>query len=403
LRLSQTGWRRLALALALVFTALNTANALYKGGDAAVFFEGGRRFLHRLPLYDGSSAADGFIGPPFQAMFFAPFAAIGRVSPAAAKLAWYGLNLACLFVGIRWTLHAWAVTRRRLGLPCPPWLPGLLAPIAAVLLAVQTNFEHQNMNALLLALLAGATLTLTLGAPLLAGVLIGSATALKAFPALVILFLAVRRHWAAFVAAVMTSVGLTLLPVLAYGPTGLKDHVLTFWRLGTSGWPVRANNQSLIAAIDRWTGGADVAGIHTAGDAPLAIALFAVAAVILIATAIAMLPKRRTDSTIACEMAAATILAVLLTPIAWDHYWMLMFPAFAVAYFSVDDGLTSRSWRAAFWVAAALTSGFAPVTVGRAGFDLARALSANTIAALVLYVAVLMICRGVKRKVGFGF
>ena len=51
-----------------------------KGGDAAVFFEGGRRFLNAEPLYAGSSAADGFIGPPFQAMFFTPFAAVaGRV------------------------------------------------------------------------------------------------------------------------------------------------------------------------------------------------------------------------------------------------------------------------------------------------------------------------------------
>jgi hypothetical protein len=38
----------------------------------------------------------------------------------------------------------------------------MFAPLAAILLPLQTNFEHQNMNALLLALLAGATWQLTL-------------------------------------------------------------------------------------------------------------------------------------------------------------------------------------------------------------------------------------------------
>ena len=67
-------WTRALALLAVLFAVLSTGNAINKGGDAAVFFEGGRRFLAAEPLYAGSSAADGFIGPPFQAVFFAPFA-----------------------------------------------------------------------------------------------------------------------------------------------------------------------------------------------------------------------------------------------------------------------------------------------------------------------------------------
>ena len=95
---------------------LNTANALNKGGDAAVFFEGGRRFLHAEPLYAGSSAADGFIGPPFQAMFFAPFAAVASASPVAAKLLWHALNLACFGLGVWLSLKAWDAARGQIGL-----------------------------------------------------------------------------------------------------------------------------------------------------------------------------------------------------------------------------------------------------------------------------------------------
>src|SRR5262245_39889650 len=90
-------WRAIALALAAIFVAINTLHVLNpnKGGDADVFFEGGRRLLHGQSLYEGSSAAAGFIGPPFQAVFFAPFAAIDAVNRQLARLLWYAVNLIC--------------------------------------------------------------------------------------------------------------------------------------------------------------------------------------------------------------------------------------------------------------------------------------------------------------------
>ena len=153
-------WTRALALLAVLFAVLSTGNAINKGGDAAVFFEGGRRFLAVEPLYAGSSAADGFIGPPFQAAFFAPFAALSAVSPVAARLLWHALNLACFALGVWWSLEAWNAARGRLGLSELTWLPMLFAPLAAILLPLQTNFEHQNMNALLLAFIAGATVQL---------------------------------------------------------------------------------------------------------------------------------------------------------------------------------------------------------------------------------------------------
>jgi hypothetical protein len=135
-----------SIARADINSILNTANAPNKGGDAAVFFEGGRRFLHAEPLYAGSSAADGFIGPPFQAMFFAPFAAVASSSPVAAKLLWHGLNLACFGLGVWLSLKAWDAARGQIGLPRSS--PQLFAPLVAILLPLGRT-EHQNMNALL--------------------------------------------------------------------------------------------------------------------------------------------------------------------------------------------------------------------------------------------------------------
>ncbi len=232
-------WTRALALLAVLFAVLSTGNAINKGGDAAVFFEGGRRFLAVEPLYAGSSAADGFIGPPFQAAFFAPFAALSAVSPVAARLLWHALNLACFALGVWWSLEAWNAARGRLGLSELTWLPMLFAPLAAILLPLQTNFEHQNMNALLLAFIAGATVQLLVGSAIVAGVFIGVATALKAFPALLIVYLLVRRHWTAALAAIASATALSI--VLPLGS-------LRLCRLHRSGADVLATRQQRLAS-----------------------------------------------------------------------------------------------------------------------------------------------------------
>lgn len=391
-------WTRLLIVLAIAFAILNTFNAFNKGGDALVFFEGGRRFLNAGPLYEGSSAADGFIGPPFQAMFFAPFAAVYSASPAAAKLLWHALNLACLGVGVWLSVKTWQTVRGQAGLPERPWLPMLFAPLFAVLLPVQTNFEHQNVNALLLALLAGATWQLTLGSATVAGLLIGAAAALKAFPALLILYLAARRYWTAALAAAASAVMLTLTPLISYGVAGLSDLLLTFWRLANSGWPIRGNNQSLIAAVDRLRIGnlsaGDRAGVQVASDAPLTTVLFAALALVLIgALVVVFLTTPRQQVSIPVEIAAVTVLSVLLSPIAWDHYWTILFPAFLIAHDSADRRLLGQTGRYAFWMAAVLTTGLSPLTLGRTGFNMARDLSVYTVAALVVFWILIAVCR----------
>jgi hypothetical protein len=393
------GWKHAGLALAVIFAALNTANAINKGGDATVFFEGGRRFLHGLPLYEGSSAAAGFIGPPFQAMFFAPFAAIAARSEVAARLVWYAFNLLCLIGGIALTLRAWTTVRTRAGLPVASWQPALLASLAAVLFPLQTNFEHQNMNPLLLALVAGATLTLTAGSAVLAGVLVGFATALKAFPALCIAYFAAARNWTACVVSLFTAAILSLLPALAYGPDGFGELVATWLRLSRSGWPARGNNQSLVAAIDRWTGAVGVDGVRTAVDAPVTMALFtAIAVLLVLILGFAIVRTARSAACVPAEIAAVTTLAILISPIAWDHYWTLLFPAFLILYDTRDPALLGSRARPLFWIAAVLTTGVSPLTVGRSGLAAARGLSTGTVAAAIVYASLVVICLRWARK-----
>ena len=87
----------------------------------------------------------------------------------------------------------------------------------------------------------------------------------------------------------------------------------------------------------------------------------------------------------------ATVLAILLSPIAWDHYWTMMLPAFLVVYVAARERRRGSAVRYAFWSAAILTTGLSPMTLGGAGFNLARERSAYTVAALILYVTLVAV------------
>ncbi|HJR58451.1 MAG TPA: glycosyltransferase family 87 protein [Vicinamibacterales bacterium] len=384
--------RTVLLAVALAIVGLNTINALNKGGDAADFFEGGRRVLHEHAIYTGSSPASGFIGPPFQALFFAPFAAVAALDETAARLLWYGLNVLCLGGGVWCWTSAWHASlaqsqRSHLVDHWAPW-----AALLAILLPLQTNFEHQNMNPVLLAAIGAAVWALVKRRDNSAGALIGFAAALKVFPALLILFLATKRKWRPFAAAVGTASLLTALPLLVYGRQAFIEQLRQWLQVGTGGWPTRGANQSLIAAIDRLIPG-EPAPVRAAANAPIEVMIFAAVAMIMVLAALPLIRGRVSETALVPELAAVTTFAVLLSPIAWDHYWVLLFPAFLMVYTGASRELLGRNALVVFWTAAVLTSGLSRVTLGRDGWAVARHFSTSTIAALLLYAVLLQLSR----------
>jgi alpha-1,2-mannosyltransferase len=391
------GWLLFA-GLAAIFVAVNAGNALHKGGDAKVFFEGGRRALERQPLYVGSGPANGFIGPPFQALFFTPFAAVDTISRPAAELLWYTLNLAALALGI-------VLWFRALG-PVPDGRDTARASdvrsawpaVVAVLFPLQTNFEHQNMNALLLALLGAAAWSLQNGRLAAAGAWVGAATALKAFPALLIVYLVFAGFPRAALTAMATAAVLGAVPAIVYGPAGLWQQWTAWFSVSAGGWPVRGQNQSLLAALDRAGGAISESGIGTRTDSPIAFGIYVLMSVALLVCAVVTFRRRPQGVTLYAQVAAAIVLAVVLSPVAWDHYWVLMFPAFLMLHRATDQRLLGTAGQIAFWTAAVLTSGLSRPTVGASGLNLARHLSVNTVAAIVLFVALLVVLRMLERS-----
>jgi alpha-1,2-mannosyltransferase len=358
-----------ALGLVAVFTVINLGNALHKGGDFEVFLEGADRLLTGRRVYEGSSPGQGVIGPPGQSVFFVPFGLLNRASPTAARVVWYAVNLMALFGG------AWLWGRAIAdGLPEKgrnDLAPMFWASLAAVALPAQTNFEHQNMNPLLLLLTGAGALGLVRGHESGAGAWLGLAAGLKVFPALLVAYVAWRGRWRPAIVATVVGLTLTFFPALWLGPAGSWSMFREWAAISTVGyWPVRPQNQSIFAAVSR-----------LAPDA--AYSIHAIASLVLIVMLARVGARRwRSGSEVSGgELALALGCAVLLSPIAWDHYWVLILPLFAVAYASRR---TSVWHLAAFWAAAILITGPAPALVGARGLALARTWSTSTIGALLL-------------------
>jgi alpha-1,2-mannosyltransferase len=361
-----TRWRAaLGLLGCLAFAAVSLGNALHKGGDFDVFVDAGQRVVDGRPLYTEATPANGVIGPPFQGVFFAPSGWLARVSPALAKVTWCLLNLAALAAGC-WLWRAACVSQ------ILDWSlassPVALA-VVAVALPAQTNFEHQNMNPLLLCLLGAGAYALARSRPLESGVWFGVAAALKVFPGVVLLYLLARREWRAALAGVATAAALTLAPAVRYGRAvaQLFGDWISIHRGGD--WPTRLQNQSIYAAVER-------AWPEHAGAVIVAASAVLVLAVLCVAMTQSV-QRVRSE-----ELALVLAAGVLLSPIAWDHYWVLMFPA----VLAVAVARSRAAWVTAA-VAAALMSGPSPLVIGTHGFNVARAHSLYTAAGLLLVAA----------------
>jgi len=381
-------------AAAAAFVLVNGFNALHKGGDFTVYLDAGSRLIRGSPLYEGSGIAGGVIGPPFQPVLLAPFAALALLRVDAARLAWYVFNLACLAAGLYWWHAALGRTRG------PDTRgPAVIAwPLLAVAYPLQTNFEHQNINAVLLAVLGLAALRQAQGRDRSAGLWLGAAVALKIFPILLYGVLAVRRAWRTLAWATASAVILTLLPVVRYGADRYVALLRDWWSLSGSGqWPIRRHNQSLFGMLGRYLEPGELLTWGPIPDtaSPEVHLVWVATALVLAAALLAAVARGRDAPGMTVALTAGLCLAVVLSPIAWEHYWLLMWPAFAICY---RPPAGTPAWVVpAFWVAAVLTSVMTPPIVGRANTALARGLSARTWAALLLCAAVLAVYRALQR------
>ena len=178
-------WTRRRRALWIVAFAIYAAVAIEVGVRRGSDFEAelgqSERLLHGSPLFAAVSSRIGLPWPPFSALALTPFAVVARLDLQLSKALWAVLSLACLL----WSVCRVPSERR--------WAVGWA--LAAVAVPLHRNFEDLNINCVLLALTLAAVAALDRRREQRAAGWIGVATALKAFPGLLLGYFASRRRW----------------------------------------------------------------------------------------------------------------------------------------------------------------------------------------------------------------
>lgn len=292
--------RRTLVLLGVLYAAVVIPIGVHKGGDLTNELQQSDRLLAGAPLYL-INPPKGIWWPPFTAAGLVPFALIARWSVALAKACWAVLNVFCL----GWSL---ALARRWTS----GWAPIVLA-LAAVAKPLQSNFEHLNLTPILLGPILAATADLEDGRDARAGAWIGLATAIKGFPALLLLYCAYRGRWRAAGIGLAVAAALTLGAMLPFGPVGAARAVIDWLQLSApTTAPGRYGTQSLpgFAAFLGWS-----------PATVIALELTCVAAAML------ALRRRPDGDDLLPEVGLVTLVAVLVSPIAWLYYATLTFPA----------------------------------------------------------------------------
>jgi alpha-1,2-mannosyltransferase len=285
-----------------------------------------RNYREGLPVYADQSVSGGrYISPeagermalhfnahpPPSVLLALPLAGLAYPD---AFLVWNLLSLAAFAASL--AIVAW-----QLRIPVAPWM----VPPALALLLVCAPFReqvlHGQLNLVLLLLLVGAWAAERSGRPALAGALVGAAAAVKVFPGFFILYFALRRQWRAAAAAVASLAALTLLALALFGTEAYRDYF-------DKGMPAAAAcrgdwlNCSLAGFWSRLLGPSNDAKI---ADSPAAaLALTALSALLLLAVLVPRVVRAASREQTDLAFGSWCVAMLLVSPIAWNHYLLLL-------------------------------------------------------------------------------
>ncbi|MGB9722738.1 MAG: glycosyltransferase family 87 protein [Chloroflexia bacterium] len=303
-----------------------TAEKLWRGQD---FYQGLREAARSLGLAD--YFVDYAVAPPTFALAVAPLALFPY--PIAWGI-WQLLSLAAL----GWTLTLIAREVR------PPWSPPLWIILGClVLLFPPLSFHllYAHTELFILLLLTGAWVSLRRGREIPAGLLLVLAGVLRLYPLLFLLLLLQRRAWRALIAALVGGLGLVFLAGLAAGPASylrylevLRHDISTFYPL----WGNASIWGSIHKAAALWP--------PLGGQPWLRDGLAAVLSLGLLGGTLALTWKDAPlPTSLDRHFALFTAAVLLLSPLSWVYYQVLLYLPFFLLLAAWQEGRLSRPIR----------------------------------------------------------
>ncbi|MBN2036766.1 MAG: DUF2029 domain-containing protein [Chitinispirillaceae bacterium] len=316
-----------------------------RGADIFGYLGAGSDALKKAPLYEHSLPGKNNTWPPLFSFFIAPLSlSAEHLGIPVTKELWYFFNFLCL-IGV---LQLWSEmlygSRPRF---CAPARfdfssPKVFVPFLLLIPPFVNNFFMLQINVFVLFLVSLGFSRLIKKRPVAAGLCFGLAAALKAFPAVILLYLLVKREWKTSVSMALAGLLLSLLPVTSYGIDNFMD-LFRQWLSISLFQPLiiengGLNNQSLYAMWYRLL----VYQGHCVAPTSLAFKIVttgSIAAVIIATMSVFVRKKFDADSpSLLIEAAAVCIMMNLFSPIAWIHHFVFLYPAAAVAWWAYGNG-----------------------------------------------------------------
>ncbi len=284
----------------LMIVAILAAAGSTLGYDYLAYDGAARRVLAGMPLYDLSYTAAGNFGlfyyPPTFILLAVPFAAL--LDAHTAALAWIGLLLVAFGVGVavlpvrnsvRWTVLL---------------LAGLSWPFLYALKLGQVGS---------LLFLAGAMTWRWADRPVLTGSAIAVGAAIKVQPILLLGWALATRRWNSLLIGLVVLGGCCLLATVVVGPGAWPDFATLVLRVSD---PIDTPNNLTLGAI------AFRAGLPR--DAAASVQIVSIAAVAFVTVWTWL------RSPAAVAIVVTTVASVLVSPIVWAHYAVLLLLAVAL-------------------------------------------------------------------------
>jgi Glycosyltransferase family 87 len=282
--------------------------------------------------------------PPTSVLLALPLAAFPYRD---AVLAWNLASLGMLAVSL------YLVWR---GLRIPFSTRRLFLLIASLLVCspLILQFFFAQLNLVLLLLLTGTWAADRSGRPLLAGALLGTATAIKIFPGFVFLYFLLRGEWKALIAGALAVTTLTGLTAAVLGVESYRsyiDDVLGRVAGFRGGWPNASLVGFWVKLFDPPLSELQVEPLWRS-PAIARIGIVATCAPILVALA-SMVRRAATGDQRDLAFGSTLTAMLLVSPITWDHYLLLLAVPIAVIGTHLPRSTAARALFAvilvAFW------------------------------------------------------
>jgi Glycosyltransferase family 87 len=253
-------------------------------------------------------------------------------------------------VGLVSLVTSLALIFRELGVQVPAWSIFPALTIGSMCNPVYSQVLLGQWNAQLLLLLTLAWAAERRGQLGLAALWIGTAAAIKIFPLLLLGYFAVRRQWKALAVALVWVIVLTGATALVVGRGAYRDY---FSRVlpGLERWQQGWNNASILSFWLKNFRGAELYGLFVeppfksrwlASVGP-ALSYALVLAIFLACTRrIPHDDSARGSISQDLQFSMATVAMLLLTPICWDHYLLLLALPLALIWMSIDSSGAAR-------------------------------------------------------------